>query len=485
MIKKTVLLFLLFFSLTNTSFADTKIAPDGGFSGVVDKVYDGVVNIITSQKVKGRGYDENVFKDFEDLLEKFFNIEPRNKGGGAPSEEKKVNALGSGFIIDEKGIIVTNYHLVEGASEISIKFNDESTEGAKIIGYDKSTDIAVLKINTKKKLVKIPFGDSSKLKIGDLVLAIGNPFGFGGSVSFGIVSAIARDVNIGPFDEFIQTDAAINRGNSGGPLINMQGEVIGINTLIISNTGSNTGLGFAIPSSVANYIVQRIIKDGYVTRAWMGVLLQPVSDDIAAYYKQSKPKGAIVAEVLKDSPADAAGIKVGDLILEFNGKTIENMRDLPKVVSYTEIGSKVPVKILRKNKEMNLTVTVDKKPEYDNDESQELMINNKEKKNQNSSELLKGVHVQNVSSLTTEMKSMYKIRDNKGVFIAKVDPESKAYKNGLRQGYVIRGANQEEVNNIEDLKGQISLAKKEDGQILLHVFYFIKEYSRFIAIPVK
>ncbi|CAK8162323.1 Periplasmic serine endoprotease DegP-like [Candidatus Xenohaliotis californiensis] len=462
--------------------ADARFLSDDSFAEVVEKVYDGVVNISTSHKVKkGVQNDDGFFRDFEELFEKFFNIDPRKE---REFSDKTVSALGSGFIVDENGTVVTNYHVIQGASEITVRFNDDSTAKAEILGYDKNTDIAVLKVKTKKKLTKISFGSSAKLRIGDWVLAIGNPFGFGGSVSSGIVSAVARDVNISPFDDFIQTDAAINRGNSGGPLINMLGEVIGINTLIISNTGSNAGLGFAIPSSVASYVVQKIIEDGSVHRAWLGVLLQPVTDDIAKYYGHNKAKGALVAEVMKDSPADKAGMKVGDLILGFNGKNVDNVRDLPKMVGYTKVGSNAVLKVVRAGKDVELTVKVEKRP--DNDESEELMVNErKDKHSKMSSKLIPGLSFQNVGMLSSDVKRAYKIQDAKGVFISKVDSDSSAYAKGIRQGMVITAANQQEILDIVDLQKQVDISKKMKKPVLVLVNSFIKGYSRFVAIPIE
>ncbi len=333
---------LIFLFIFNFSPANSKPVPES-FADLADKLMPSVVNISTTQTVRtttnqfpfqfppGSPFGE-MFKDFE-----------------RPTE-RKASSLGSGFIIDTKGTVVTNNHVISGADDILVRIGDKEYK-AKVIGADPYMDIAVLKIETKDKFKPVNFGDSDKARVGDWAVAIGNPFGLGGTVTAGIISARNRDINLTRYDDFIQTDASINQGNSGGPLFNLKGEVIGINTAIIAPGQSGSiGIGFAIPANAAANVIEQLIKFGETKRGWLGVRIQEVTKEIAEVEKLKKPHGALVASVGENSPADKAGIKAGDIILNFDGKKIDTMRTLPKVVATTEVGKSVELKIWRNKK---------------------------------------------------------------------------------------------------------------------------------------
>ncbi len=333
---------LIVFIILNFSYANSKPVPES-FADLADQLMPSVVNISTTQTVKtstnqfpfqfppGSPFGE-MFKDFE-----------------RPTE-RKASSLGSGFIIDTKGTVVTNNHVISGADDILVRVGDKEYK-AKVIGADPYMDIAVLKMETKDQFKTVSFGDSDKARVGDWAVAIGNPFGLGGTVTAGIISARNRDINLTRYDDFIQTDASINQGNSGGPLFNLKGEVIGINTAIIAPGQSGSiGIGFAIPANAASNVINQLIKFGETKRGWLGVRIQEVTKEIAEVEKLKKPQGALVASVGENSPADKSGIKAGDIILNFDGKKIDTMRTLPKVVASTEVGKSVELKIWRNKK---------------------------------------------------------------------------------------------------------------------------------------
>jgi len=326
------------------SFAYAKVALSS-FANLAEKLMPSVVNIASTQIIKTTS---NPFKNFqfppgspfEDMFKEF------NR-----QIERKATALGSGFIIDQKGIVVTNNHVIEGAEDIIVSVNGSTEYKAKVIGKDPYMDLAVLEIESDEKFVPVSFGDSSKARVGDWVIAIGNPFGFGGTVTSGIISSRNRDIGLTRYDDFIQTDASINVGNSGGPLFNLDGEVIGINTAIIAPGQSGSiGIGFAIPSNPASNVISQLIEFGETKRGWLGVRIQEVTKEIADLENLKKPKGALVASVLENSPAAKAGIKAGDIILEFDGKSVDTMRTLPKLVAQTKVGKRVTLKIWRNQK---------------------------------------------------------------------------------------------------------------------------------------
>ena len=307
-----------------------------------------VVNISTTQTVTTTS---NPFpfqfppgSPFEDMFKEF----------GTP-QERKSSALGSGFIIDEKGIVVTNNHVIQDAEDIIVRVNGDQEYKAKVVGADPLSDIAVLQLETKDKFTPVAFGDSDKARIGDWVIAIGNPFGLGGTVTSGIISARNRSIGLSRYEDYIQTDASINSGNSGGPLFDMNGDVIGINTAILGRNGS-IGIGFSIPANSAKIVIDQLIEFGETKRGWLGVRIQDVSQEIADVEKLDEPRGALVASVAENSPSDKAGIKAGDIILEFNGVKINQMKELPAIVAKTKVGKKVKVKVWRNQKEITKNV---------------------------------------------------------------------------------------------------------------------------------
>ena len=341
--KKIKLILISIFFINYSVFALSKDAP-ASFADLAEKLMPSVVNISTTQTVVTSA---NPFpfqfppgSPFEDLFKDF----------GTP-QERKASALGSGFIIDAKGIVVTNNHVIQGAEDIIVRVNGEQEYKAKVIGADPLSDIAVLEIESKEKFKPVKFGNSDKARIGDWVIAIGNPFGLGGTVTSGIISARNRSIGLSRYEDYIQTDASINVGNSGGPLFDMDGNVIGINTAILGQAGS-IGIGFSIPSNSAKIVINQLIEFGETKRGWLGVRIQDVSQEIADLEKLDKPRGALVASVAKNSPSDKAGIKAGDIILEFNGTLIKEMRELPKIVAQTEVGKVVKVKIWRNQREI-------------------------------------------------------------------------------------------------------------------------------------
>ena len=327
-----------------TSFANAKNIPSS-FPDLAEKLMPSVVNIASTQTIKTTS---NPFKNFqfppgspfEDMFKEF------NR-----QTERKATALGSGFIIDRKGIVVTNNHVIQGAEDIIVSVNGSTEYKAKVIGTDPYMDLAVLQIVSDEKFETVSFGDSDKARVGDWVIAIGNPYGFGGTVTSGIISSRNRDIGLTRYDDFIQTDASINQGNSGGPLFNLDGEVIGINTAIWGPGQSGSiGIGFAIPSNSASHVISQLIEFGETKRGWLGVRIQEVTKEIAEVEKLKKPEGALVASVSENSPADKAGIKAGDIILEFDEKSVDTMRTLPKLVAQTKVGKRVTVKIWRNQK---------------------------------------------------------------------------------------------------------------------------------------
>ena len=322
------------------SFAHAKMVPSS-FADLAEKLMPSVVNIASTQTIRTTSnpfpFEFPEGSPFEDMFKEF--NQPR---------ERKATGLGSGFIIDEKGIVVTNNHVIQGAEDIVVSVNGSKEYKAKVIGKDPYMDLAVLQIESDEKFIPVSFGDSDKARVGDWVIAIGNPYGFGGTVTTGIISSRNRDIGLTRYDDFIQTDASINVGNSGGPLFDLNGKVVGINTAIIAPGRSGSiGIGFAIPSNSASKVIEQLIEFGETKRGWLGVRIQVVTEEIAEVEKLEKPEGALVANVSEGSPAAKGGIKPGDIILEFDGKKVDTMRTLPKLVAQTKVGKRVEVKIWR------------------------------------------------------------------------------------------------------------------------------------------
>ncbi len=472
-------------------YANAGFTPNAGPVSVADlaeRLIGAVVNITTSQNVKGgneqsraprpRVPDGSPFQEFFDEFFKQQENGKKKKGNRA----RKVQSLGTGFVIDPEGIIITNNHVIADADEITVEFTDGSSLIAEVIGTDVKTDIAVLRVKPSKKLLSVPFGKSSKSRVGDWVMAIGNPFGQGSSVTLGIVSAINRDIRSGPYDSFIQTDAAINRGNSGGPLFNMAGEVIGINTAIISPSGGSIGLGFSIPSDLAVNVVQQLREFGETRRGWLGVSIQPVTDDIAESLNMKKVRGALVAGLTPKGPAKNSGIKVGDVILKFDGKKIRKMRDLPRIVAETAVGKAVDVVVLRKGKETNVPVTLGRL-----EDGEKLIAANKGKTT-NPEQQPKPTKALGMTfgDLTDDARKQFSISSEvKGVLVTAVDSGSKAAEKGIKIGSVIAEIGQEAVNSPADVDKRVAELAKEGRKKALFLVAAQDGQLSFIVLNMK
>lgn len=449
------------------------------FSELAAALSPSVVNISTTMVVDGQGGNFPTFppgSPFEDFLEEF-----RDRGG-----QQRSQALGSGFIIDnQKGIIVTNNHVIESADEIRVTLYNDKTFDAVLLGRDPKTDIAVLQIDPKDEpLTAVAFGDSDTLDVGDWVLAIGNPFGLGGTVTAGIVSARGRDIGSGPYDDFIQTDASINRGNSGGPLFNLEGEVIGINTAIFSQTGGSVGIGFAIASNLATNVVDQLEEFGRTKRGWLGVFIQEITPDIAESLGLETKNGALVSSVHPSGPAQEGGIKAGDIVIAFDGKDIEDMRSLPRIVAETAIGKDVSVKVIRNGEEVMLTV---KLGELEQAEESGLLASNTPPVERSHSFASLGF---TVDSINEASRSKFNLpeeangTDLTGVVVSEVVAGSPAAERGLEPGDVVRRINQQQVTRIADLIDGIDEARdQEKASVLLLVRR--GERERFVAMPVE
>ncbi len=429
-----------------------------------------VVNISTSQTVKGTDGPGAVpmpqlpeGSPFQDFFDDFFKDRGGDKGGGS----QKVQSLGSGFVIDAvEGIVVTNNHVIADADDIEVNFSDGTTLKAKLVGTDTKTDIAVLKVDPKgHKLTAVKFGDSNKMRIGDWVMAIGNPFGLGGTVTLGIVSARNRDINSGPYDDFIQTDAAINRGNSGGPLFNMEGEVIGINTAIISPSGGSIGIGFAIPAQLATGVVDQLRQYGETRRGWLGVRIQPVTPEIAESLGMATPKGALVAGTIKGGPVDNGSIQPGDVVIKFDGKDIRDMHDLPRVVAESPVGKAVDVVIVRKGVEQTVKVTLGRLEDGEKlSESGNAKSDEGDGSDETAPVATATVLGMTIGELNDQTRSKFGISaDVSGVVVTDVAKDSAAAERGVRPGEVITEIAQESVSTPKDVMDRIA-ALKEQGR---------------------
>ncbi|HEX9020619.1 MAG TPA: DegQ family serine endoprotease [Nitrospirota bacterium] len=417
-----------------------------------------VVNISTTRVIKSR--EEGPFDLFEDpFFRRFFGDQFPHPN--IPKEHKE-QSLGSGVIVSEDGYIVTNNHVIEKAEEIKVLLSNKRDFKAKLIGADPKTDIAVVKIDAKG-LTALPWGDSNKLKVGEIVFAIGNPFGLNQTVTMGVIGAVGRaNVGIADYEDFIQTDAAINPGNSGGALINARGELIGINTAILSRTGGYQGIGFAVPSSMAKQVMESLLKYKKVVRGWLGVSIQEVTPDLAEEFGVKDLKGALVSGVMKGSPAEKAGIKQGDVILQYNGKDIEDTGHLRNMVSQTPIGTSVKVRLFRNKKELDLEVAIAELPK----KLAETSAREEEQGESNEeSNALAGLVVR---ELTPDLAKHFGLDENeKGVVVLKVDAGSRLYEAGIRPGDVILQLNQKNVSSLEDYKQAASKIKAKERILLL------------------
>jgi serine protease Do len=463
--------------------------PDG-IADVSEQVIEAVVNISTTQKVEQRGGGGGQTPQvppgspFEEFFEEFFKNRRGGQGDNAPNRSpRRVSSLGSGFVVDPEGIVITNNHVISDADEISVVFSNGDKLRAEILGRDQKTDIAVLRIKPTKPLKAVKFGDSDKLRIGEWVVAIGNPFGLGGSVTAGIISARNRDINSGPYDNYIQTDASINRGNSGGPLFNMQGEVIGINTAIISPSGGSIGIGFAVPSKNAVAVIDQLRQFGEMRRGWLGVRIQQVTDDIAESLGLKPVRGALVAGVDDKGPAKPAGIEPGDVIVKFDGRDIREMKDLPRIVADTPVGKDVPVTIVRKGKEEIKTVKLGRLE--DAEKAQQANVRSGGGKEEDKSVVKKALGL-DLSNLTDDLRRRYKIKDSvKGVVITGVEQGSSAAEKRLNAGDVIVEVAQEAVANAEAVQKRIDALKVEGKKSALLLVANAEGELRFVALSLQ
>lgn len=448
-------------------------------------VMDAVVNISTSQNVAAaRSVPTPQLppgSPFEDFFEEFFKRRQQpDDDGNNGQRSRKVSSLGSGFVIDPSGLIVTNNHVITDADEIYANFNDGTKLKAELVGRDPKTDLALLRVKPDKPLTSVKFGDSDKLRVGDWVMAIGNPFGLGGTLTVGVVSARNRNINSGPYDNFIQTDAAINRGNSGGPLFNMEGEVIGINTAIISPSGGSIGIGFAVPSSTAAPILAQLQEFKEVRRGWIGVRIQQVTDEIAESLGLGKARGALVGSVSEGGPAAKAGIKAGDVVVRFDGKDVKEMRDLPRIVADTPVGKDVDVVVVRKGKEETLKITIARMPEEEKEAAAKETPGPAPKA---ASQRLLGIEL---TDLTDDLRKRFKIKDGvSGVAILSVERNSAAADKGLKEGQVVIEVGQEAVASPDDVRNRIEALKKSGRSHALLLVTDSDGQNRYAAIPLN
>jgi serine protease Do len=452
----------------------------GGFADLVEQVTPAVVNISTRGKTLAL-HDTGIPKfefapgsDMEQLFKRFFH--QHQHGLGTQDEPgAELRAQGSGFIIDPAGWVVTNNHVVDGAKEISVILNDGTHYPATIKGRDPKTDLALLKIDAGHPLPSVQLGDSDHARPGDWVLAIGNPFGLGGTVTTGIISARSRDIHSGPFDDYLQIDAAINQGNSGGPLFDTQGRVIGINTAIYSPNGGSVGIGFAIPSTLVKPVIAQLRQHGEVERGWLGVEIQSLSDELAQGLGMSDDKGALVAAVMPDSPAARAGVEVGDVIVDFDGKSVDKVKDLPWLVANTQADARVPVTVWRKGKRVTLDAVIGHMPD-----DQKVAAGDDTGDEQQAGRLGLGL-----AELTPQAQQEYGVEDKvQGALVVQVRSESPAARAGLRPGDIIRMVDRVEVHNPADVARQVEQATSAKRHSLLLLVHR-DGHDAFMAVPLS
>ncbi len=477
-------------------------APES-FADLAAKVSDSVVNIKAAQTIAASrpGAAPNLPRGtpFDDLFEEFFRRrggegqgpqsqgpqsqgpQPQNPQPQTPPQRRQSNSLGSGFVIDAAGIVITNNHVIADATEVTVVFTNGEELKAEIVGRDSKVDIAVLRVKPKAPLPAVKFGDSNALRVGDWVMAVGNPFGLGGTVTAGIVSARNRNINSGPYDDYIQTDASINKGNSGGPLFNMDGEVIGVNTAILSPTGGSVGIGFASPSATVTAVVQQLLQYGETRRGWLGVRIQPVDESIAESLGLGKPRGALIAGVDDKGPSKAAGILTGDVVITFDGRDVRSANDLPRLVATTPVGKEVPVVVMRKGKEETVKVTLGRledgeKPQPASAKADETVKD----------DVVRKALGMEFTSLSPDARKKFGIEPAvKGVVVTSVAPTSAAAEKALKPGDIIVEINQEAMNQPEDIVRKMRLVKEGGRKSALFLISNGKGEVRFVALPVE
>jgi serine protease Do len=453
---------------------------------VAEQVIDAVVNISTSQKIDPRVTempDLPPGSPMEEFFDQFFK---NRRPGGSDQTPRRVNSLGSGFVIDASGLVVTNNHVIADADEINVILNDGTKLKATLVGKDNKSDLALLRVHSENKPLKaVKFGDSDKLRLGEWVIAIGNPFSLGGSVTAGIVSARNRDINSGPYDNYIQTDAAINRGNSGGPLFNLSGEVIGVNTAIISPSGGSIGIGFAVPSVSAVAVIDQLRQFGETRRGWLGVRIQQVTDDIAESLSIKPPHGALVAGVDDKGPAKPGGIEPGDVVIKFDGRDVKEMHDLPRIVADTPVGKEVDVVVIRKGKEETHRVKIGRLE--DGEKAAAAANTDKDSAQPPKTAVQKTLGLE-LSNLSDDLRKKYKVRDNvKGVIITSVDSSvaSSAPDKRLSPGDVIVEVQYQAVGNPGDLQSRLDQLKGQGKKVAVLLVSNPDGETRFVALNLQ
>ena len=463
-IKKIILI------IFTINFATQVYAKDipGSFADLAERLIPSVVNISTTTTVVTNtnpfpGFQFPPGSPFEDMFKEF----------GTP-QKRKASALGSGFIIDSKGIVITNNHVIANAEDIVVTVNGDKDYRAKVIGADPLSDIAVLQIDSKEKFIPVNFGNSDKARIGDWVIAIGNPLGLGGTVTSGIISARNRSIGLSRYEDFIQTDASINSGNSGGPLFDMSGDVIGINTAILGKSG-NIGIGFSIPSNSAKKVINQLIEFGETKRGWLGVRIQIVTKEIAAVEKLDEARGALVASVAEKSPSDKAGIKAGDIILEFNGTRIEEMKELPKIVAQTEVGKTVDVKVWRNKKEITKKIKLGRL-----ETSDDFKVKKKEKEKDSKITEIKYLKIKTRVLTNEDIISRNLPKQTTGLLITGIANDSPV--NYLKVNNIIIEAQKKKIKSTLDLEKILEKAIKTKDKTVLIVIYNNQNQRRYIGV---
>ena len=464
--KLQTIIYILLFTFGFSINSNSQNIP-ASFADLAEKLMPSVVNISTTQTIVTKnnpfpGFEFPPGSPFGDMFKEF----------GTP-QERQSSALGSGFIIDENGIVITNNHVIQGADDIIVRVNGDKEFKAEVLGADPLSDIAVLKLDTKEKFKPVKFGDSDKARIGDWVIAIGNPFGLGGTVTSGIISARNRSIGLTRYEDYIQTDASINQGNSGGPLFNMDGDVIGINTAILGRSGS-IGIGFSIPSNSAKIVIDQLIEFGETKRGWLGVRIQDVTKEIAEVEQLDKPRGALVASVAENSPSAKAGVKAGDIILEFDGEKINEMKELPIIVARTTVGKKVKVKIWRNKKEITKNITLGrletsedfKAPEKEN-EIKEIKIDSLE------------ITVRELNQ--DDIKSRNLPNQTSGLVITNIDNSSPLL-NSIEINSIILEAQKKKIRSPNDLNQVVKEVLRSNQKTILLVIYNSQNQRRYIGV---
>ncbi len=465
--KQLKILFIILLSFNFNLAANSANMP-ASFADLAEKLMPSVVNISTTTTITTKSnpfpFEFPPGSPFEDMFKDY----------GTP-QKRQTSALGSGFIIDEKGLVITNNHVIQGAEDVFVRVNGEKNLKAKVIGADPGMDLAVLQIESDQKFTPVKFGDSDTARIGDWVIAIGNPFGLGGTVTAGIISARNRSIGLSRYEDYIQTDASINQGNSGGPLFNMDGDVVGINTAILGQSGS-IGIGFAIPSNSAQKVINQLIEFGETKRGWLGVRIQTVTKDIADVEKLDEPRGALVASVAENSPSDKGGIKAGDIILEFDGQKINEMSELPRIVAETEVGKKVDLKVWRNKREITKQIILGRL-ETSEDFSQGL-VTEKPKEDE-----IEGLKIKVRLLTKDDIRDRNLPKNTTGLVITQIEKDSPI--NYLQVNNIIVEAQKKKINTIGDLDNIVKLALKGTEKSLLIAIYNNNNQRRYIGVKLN